>query len=155
MWYMIKVLVSTDVPQPRDEVYAFLDVMANHVVFTDHMLHEWELSGPERGVGARARVKTRAGGRIDVIDIEVTAGQAPTTIVERNIGANGRRQATGTYRLAELPAGGTRVEFEWACRQAPFSERLLAPMIARILRRENQKAMVRLASALAGRPLPA
>jgi hypothetical protein len=51
--------VSVDVPQAPDEVFAFLDVMANHELFNDHMLLDWEYSGPDRGVGSKARVQTR------------------------------------------------------------------------------------------------
>ena len=50
MWYMVKpVTVSIDVPQDRERVYEFLDVMANHEPFTDHLLRDWELSGRTSG----------------------------------------------------------------------------------------------------------
>ena len=45
------------VPNPRPEVYEFLDVLGNHEQFTDHFMVDWELSGPKRGVGAKANVK--------------------------------------------------------------------------------------------------
>ena len=105
--------MTIDVSTPRDEVYNFLDVMANHEPFTNHMMREWEYSGPDRGIGSKARVKVSAGGRTDTIDIEVISAD-PATIVERNIGAGGRRIATGTYTLEDLPSGGTRIVFEYA-----------------------------------------
>src|SRR5215216_5804398 len=106
MWYMPSpVTVTIDVPQARSDVYAYLDVMANHEPFTDHMLVDWSYAGPDRGVGSKARVHSKAGGRTEVVDIEVVDAQAPSRIVERNVSAKGKRIGTGTYELAELPGG--------------------------------------------------
>src|SRR5262245_55434265 len=77
IWYMKSVRVSIDVPQSREEVYDFLDVMANHESFNDHFLVDWRYSGPERGVGSRVRVRTRGGIGSDVLDIRVVAAEAP------------------------------------------------------------------------------
>lgn len=151
MWYMKPVSVTTTVPQARADVYAFLDVMANHEPFTNHLLHDWEYSGPDRGVGSKARVRTTVANRTDVIDIEVIAAEAPAKIVEQNIGAEGRRVATGTYTLQELPGGGTQIEFEYRWQQAPLTERLTAPLIRTVIRRANQQALSRLAEQLADR----
>jgi hypothetical protein len=151
MWYMKPVTVKIDVPHPRAEVYDFLDVMANHEGFTDHMLRNWRYSGPERGVGSKAAVTAIAGGRSDEIEIEVVSADPPAKIVERNIGAGGRRIGFGTYTLADLPDGGTRVQFEYSWEQAPLSERLAAPLVRAILRRGNERAMQRLADQLASR----
>jgi hypothetical protein len=49
---MRPICVSVDVPHVRERVYAFLDVMANHERFMDHMLRDWACSGPATGVGA-------------------------------------------------------------------------------------------------------
>jgi hypothetical protein len=149
MWYMKPVRVGVTVPQHREEVYGFLDVMANHRSFTDHFLVDWECSGPERGVGSRARVRTRGSIGSDVIDIQVVSARRPETITEENVGANGRRHATGTYTLEELPGGGTRVLFEYAWRRAPLAERLAAPLVRAFMRRETGRAMRRLAGELA------
>jgi hypothetical protein len=148
------VSVSIDVPQPRADVYAYLDVMANHEAFTDHMLIDWECSGPERGVGAKARVTSSFGALKDSVDIEVVAASAPSLIVERNVSAKGRRVATGTYTLDELPAGhggGTRVTFTYAWERAPLPDRVLAPVVRTLLRRGNATAMARLRDRLAER----
>ncbi|HST41593.1 MAG TPA: SRPBCC family protein [Conexibacter sp.] len=143
------VTVSIDVPQPRSDVYDFLDVLANHESFTDHMLVDWSCSGPARGVGARARVNSTAGGRKDATEIEVVSAAAPTRIVERNVSAGGSRVAHGSYELSELPAGGTRVAFTFAWERAPFADRMLAPLVRAMLRRANERAMERLAERLA------
>src|SRR5437763_11416040 len=100
---MQPVRVSTDVPNPAEEVYDFLDVMANHEPFTNHVLQDWQYAGPDRGVGSKATVTVKAAGRSDSVEIEVVAAEAPRKIVERNVGARGRRVATGTYILDELP----------------------------------------------------
>ncbi len=150
MWYMIRpVRVSVDVPQPRAVVYDFLDVMANHESFTDHALVDWSCSGPGRGIGSKASVTSVVGGRKDRIEIEVVSAHAPAEIVERNVGARGRRVGTGTYSLDELPDGGTRIIFEYSWQTAPLSERLAAPLARALLRRVNECAMQRLAERLA------
>jgi hypothetical protein len=148
------VSVSIDVPQPRADVYAYLDVMANHEPFTDHMLTDWEYSGPASGVGSKARVVSSFGALKDSADIEVVAATAPSSIVERNVSAKGRRVATGTYTLDELPdadGGGTRVTFTYAWEKAPLPDRVLAPVVRSVLQRGNATAMERLRDRLAER----
>ncbi|MFC4493013.1 SRPBCC family protein [Streptomyces ovatisporus] len=154
---MRPVTVSVTVTQGREEVYDFLDVMANHEPFTDHMLRDWEYSGPASGVGAKATVQVRAAGRTDAVEIEVVEAVRPVRIVERNTGAGGRRVAHGTYELEELPGGGTRIAFEYAWRRVPPAERLSAPLVRSLLRRGNERALRRLAARLSaggGQPAP-
>jgi len=145
---MRPVQVSVDVPQSIEEVYDFLDVLSNHAKFTDHMIRDWRYDGPARGVGAKATITAFAGGRTDTINMEVIEAERPTRNVERNVGAAGRRVATGTYTLAELPGGHTRVTFVYAWQKAPMSEALAAPLVRAISRRGNQRAMERLAEQL-------
>jgi hypothetical protein len=140
--------VSVDVPQPRADVFDHLDVMANHEPFTDHMLVDWSYSGPDRGLGSRARVHSNAGGGKAPIDIEVVEAQAPARIVERNVSAKGKRVGNGTYVLTELPGGGTRVAFTYSWQRAPLADRVLSPVVRSILRRGNERAMQRLAEQL-------
>ena len=149
---MKPVQVTIDVPNPREQVYDFLDVMANHEPFTNHMLTDWRYSGPDRGVGSKATVTAKAAGRSETVEFEVIAAERPRTIVEQNVGAGGRRVATGTYVLESVPGGGTRIVFEYAWKQAPLSERLFAPAVRAILARANRRAMARLAEQL---PSPA
>jgi carbon monoxide dehydrogenase subunit G len=145
--------VTIEVPYPPEEVYDFLDVMANHEPFTNHILRDWEYSGPDRGVGSKARVKAVVAGRSDTVEIEVVSAERPTKIVERNVGAGGRRVANGTYTLEPLPSGGTRIVFEYSWQEAPLSERVASPLARAVLRRGNQRAMERLAEQLAARPV--
>jgi hypothetical protein len=141
------ITVSIDVPQPRDQVFAFLDVMANHEPFTDHMLVDWSYDGPASGVGAKAHVHSTASGRKEPVDIEVVSARAPAQIVERNVSAKGRRVGLGTYDLAEL-GEGTRVSFTYSWERAPLADRLLSPLVRSVLRRGNARAMERLAAQL-------
>ena len=138
------VSVSVDVPQSRPVVFDHLDVMANHEPFTDHMLVDWSYSGPPRGVGSKAQVHSKVGAFKDRVEIEVVDAQAPTRIVEHNVSAKGRRRASGTYELADLPGGGTRVTFTYAWREAPLPDRLMAPLVRKVLERGNARAMQRL-----------
>jgi uncharacterized protein YndB with AHSA1/START domain len=148
---MKPVTVSVDVPNAIEEVYAYLEVLANHEAFNDHLMVDWELSGPPAGVGAKARAKVRAPGSNEIIEIEVIETDPPRRIVEEDIGARGRRRTRGTYTLEDLPAGGTRITFELAWLEAPRLERLGAPLTRAFLRRANGKAMRRLARELAAR----
>ncbi len=149
MWYMKPVQVAIDVPYPREHVFDFLDVMSNHEPFTNHMLQDWEYSGPDRGIGSKAKVTVKAGGRTEKVEIEVIAAERPRSIVEQNLSAGGKRIGTGTYTLDELPDGHTRIAFEYAWRRPLVSDRVAAPLIRAILRRGNQRAMERLAEQLA------
>ena len=142
------VTVTVDVPQDRERVYDFLDVMANHEPFTNHLMRDWELSGPERGVGSKARVHVRALGITDAVDIEVVDAEAPERIVERNTAEKAGRIGEGTYTLEALPAGGTRINFEYRWIHAPVADRITAPLTRAYLRRTNETAMRRLAEQL-------
>lgn len=142
------VTVSVDVPQSIDDVYAFLDVMANHEPFTNHMMKDWSYSGPASGVGSKAQVTAKAFGVTDTIDIEVIDAEAPTRIVERNTAQKAGRVGQGTYTLSARPGGGTHIDFEYRWIVAPLMDRLLSPIVRSYLRRANAKAMRRLAETL-------
>jgi uncharacterized protein YndB with AHSA1/START domain len=142
------VTVSVDVPQDRSRVFDFLDVMANHEPFTDHLMRNWVLTGPGRGVGSKARVHTRSLGIKDVVDIEVVDADPPARIVERNTAAKAGRTGEGIYTLESLPDGGTRITFEYRWIVTPMADRLMAPIARAYIRRSNATAMRRLAAHL-------
>ncbi|MEZ5217810.1 MAG: SRPBCC family protein [Ilumatobacteraceae bacterium] len=142
------VTVTVDVPHDVRHVFDFLDVMANHEAFNDHLMRNWELSGPERGVGSRARVETRALGISDVVEIEVVDSEPPTRIVEVNVATKAKRAGQGTYTLTPLPGGGTHISFEYRWVIAPRIDRLTAPLARAYIRRTNATAMRRLAERL-------
>jgi len=140
--------VGVHVDRPREEVFAFLDVLANHEQFCDHMLVDWTLSGPPAGVGARARMRANVPGPKDWADMEVKTSEAPRTTVEEAVGANGRRRTRGTYVLEDAPGGGTDVKFTLEYLEAPLRERIAMPLLRAWLQRANAKAMVRLGETL-------
>jgi polyketide cyclase/dehydrase/lipid transport protein len=131
-------------------VFDFLDVLSNHVPFTDHMLGDWSFSGPARGAGTRARLRARTPGPKRWLDMEVIASEAPVMTRERTIGAGGKRHTTGTYTLAPGPGGGTLVTFEFAWERAPLGDRIAAPLLRGYLRHGNERALQRLKALLEG-----
>jgi len=146
---MKPVRVSADVRNPRPEVYEFLDVLGNHEQFTDHFMVDWELSGPKRGVGAKASVKVKAAGEKDRTEMEVVEADAGRRIVEEGTGGSrGRRRTRGSYRLDDLPGGGTRIEFTLEFLSVPTGERLMGPLQRAYLKGVNGKALRRLAERL-------
>ena len=152
MWYIMTppqpVTVSIDVPQDRASVYAYLDVMANHEHFTDHMLTNWRVSGPPTGVGSKANVTAKVGAISDESEIEVFEVEDGRLIRERSIAAKGKRIAHGTYTPQDLPSGGTHIEFEFALQKVPALEKPLVPLMRKMVRKGNERAMERLAAIL-------
>jgi hypothetical protein len=146
---MKPVTTTVTVPQSREEVYDFLDVLGNHEQFNDHFMVDWELSGPAAGVGARARMRVKTRGPEDWLDMTVISGDRPHTTTEESIGAKGKRRTRGTYTLDELPDGGTRITFELVWLEAPLSERLIAPIARSVVRKANEVALRRLVDVLA------
>lgn len=146
---MKPVTVSTTVAKSPPQVYELLDVLSNHAGFLDHWLVDWEFSGPERGVGAKARARANAVGSQDWTDFEVVESVPPARIVEEGVGAKGKRRTRGSYRLEELGDGGTRISFELEWLEASRAERLVPPLSRAFVRRVNAKALRRLAKRLA------
>jgi hypothetical protein len=141
---MKPVTVAIEVPQSPERVYDFLDVLGNHEQFTDHILVDWELSGPPSGVGAKARMNVKAMGRKDPLEMEVVAAERPRMNAEESVSAKGHRHTRGTYRLEADPNGGTVIEFEFEWLQATFLDRLTAPIARSVLRNANLRALQRL-----------
>jgi hypothetical protein len=145
------VTVSVEVPQSPEEVFDYLDVLGNHEEFTDHFLVDWETSGPERGAGARARMRVRRPGPDDWLEMEVVESERPRRSVEQARGAKGRRLTQGTYELEPGAGGGTSISFELAWLEAPGGERLIGPITRAVTRSANAKALRRLSERLAAR----
>jgi hypothetical protein len=142
------VTVSTTVSTPNQEVYEFLDVLANHEPFVDHLFTDWSFSGPKRGVGAKAEARANAPMSQDWTDFEVVEAEPPSRIVEVAVGAKGKRRTRGTYALEGLEEGGTRISFELAWIEAARIERFFGPLTRAFVRRANAKSMRRLATLL-------
>jgi polyketide cyclase/dehydrase/lipid transport protein len=141
---MKPVEVSTVIRRPIAEVYAHLDVLANHEAFTDHFLVDWHLDGPASGVGASVTMRVRAPGRSEEVELTVIDAEPPVRTVEETVGAGGRRRTRGTYTLEELDADRTEVRFEIEPLEVPRSERPLWPLSRAWLRRQNTRSLERL-----------
>ncbi len=147
---MRSVVSSTWLPVPRHEVFAYLDVLVNHERFTNHVMTDWIVDGPARGVGARARLTLRAPGRSVRLALEVVAATLGEMIVEETRDESGSRHNRGSYRLTDHGTG-TRVRFELEALAMPWYERPLAPLALRWVQRANDRALVRLGEVLAHR----
>ena len=141
---MKSVEVSTVIRRPIAEVYAHLDVLANHEAFTDHFLVDWRLEGPASGVGASVTMRVRAPGRSEEVELTVIEAEPPVRTVEETVGAGGRRRTRGTYTLEAVDADRTEVRFEIEPLEVPRSERPLWPLSRAWLRRQNARALERL-----------
>jgi uncharacterized protein YndB with AHSA1/START domain len=147
--------VSVVVSAPREEVFDYLQDIANHPEFTDHYLVDWHLTRLDsvgRGAGARFRVKAPAN-RFSWADVTFAEVERPHRIVEvGRTGKNNRVRTLGVYELAPAAAGSTRVRFTLETVPATLADRLLEGLGARRwLRRKNQRAMHRLRAILEGR----
>lgn len=150
---MKPVTVSVEVPSSTHEVYDYLDVLGNHEQFMDHFMVDWRLSGPRRGVGAKANVRVKATAEKDWTDIEVVEADSGRKLVEEAIGGSrGKRRTRGTYLLESLPDGGTRINFELEFLELPTGERIMGPLNRAYVKRVNRKAMKRLAAQLSAKP---
>jgi len=145
------VSVSTTVPAPPEEVHHLLDDLGAHRQWTDHFLVDWELSGPSRGVGAKARFRAKGAGPHAHGEIEVLSS-SPTEIVEEGRGGKDlARRTRGTYELAPADGGGTVVTFTNVVWPTSRVDALGAPFAKAYLRRNNAKAMERLRRLIAER----
>ena len=119
---MKPVVASVVIDRPPEDVFAYLDTLRRRPEFTDHYLVDWSFSGPQRGVGAKARtrVHTSASNR-DWVDVELVETKTPERIVEHATGARGKRLTVTTYALqpAEGAARGSSSRPGTRRRRAP------------------------------------
>ena len=140
------VTVSVEVARPRQQVFDYVDVLANHEAFRKNLYKDWRFEGPKRGVGAIARATPDAPTSNERVEIKVTASQAPERIVEEVESAHGKRQSTETYRFTEVGEGRTRIELEFAWRTVPKSERIV-PFVSRAFMARAQGKSLKLLAA--------
>jgi uncharacterized protein YndB with AHSA1/START domain len=148
--------VSIVVDAPREQVFDYLQDIANHPEFTDHYLVDWHLTRIDsvgRGAGARFRVKA-PGNRFSWGDVTFTEVERPHRIVEAGrTGKTNRVRTLGVYELAQGAAGTTRVRFTLETEPATLSDRIMEGLGGRSwLRRKNTKALRRLRSIIEERP---
>jgi len=146
--------VSTFISAPREQVFDYLQDIANHREFTDHYLVDWHLTRLDsvgRGAGARFRVKA-PGNRFSWADVTFVEVERPHRIVEAGrTGKNNRIRTLGVYELAPAALGGTSLRFTVQTMPATISDRLLESLGARAwLKRKTARAMRRLRAILEG-----
>jgi uncharacterized protein YndB with AHSA1/START domain len=148
------VTVSIVVSAPREQVFDYLQDIANHAEFTDHFLVDWHLTRLDSvGVGAGARFRVKAPGhRFSWGDVTFAEVERPTRIVEVGRGGKFNRVKTlGVYELAPAPGGATRVSYTFQTVPATLSDRLMEGPGSRLwLRRKNMRALRRLRGILEG-----
>ncbi len=140
--------VSIVVSAPREQVFDYLQDIANHPQFTDHYLVDWRLTRIDSvgiGAGARFRVKAPAS-RFSWGDVTFAEVERPHRIVEvGRTGKNNRVRTLGVYDLAPAAGGSTRVRFTFQTVPVTLSDRLMEGLGGRAwLRRKNERAMHRL-----------
>jgi len=145
---MDPVTVSTVISAPREQVFDYLQDIANHSEFTDHYIVDWHLTRIDsvgRGAGARFRVKA-PGSRFSWGDATFIEVDRPHRIVEAGrTGKNNRVRTLGTYELAPGASGTTRVRFTLETAPVTISDRLLESLGARRwFKRKSARSMRRL-----------
>src|SRR5438132_14325536 len=111
---MDPVSVSVVVSAMPEEVFDYLNDIANHSEFSDHYLVDWHRTRIDPvGVGAGARFRVRApGNRYSWADVTIVEAERPARIVERGrTGKDNRVRTIGVYDLAPVAHGATRVTF--------------------------------------------
>jgi len=146
------VTVSILISAPREQVFDYLQDIANHPEFTDHFLCDWHLTREDsvgRGAGARFRVKA-PGNRFSWGDSTFTEVSRPHRIVEvGRTGKANRIRTLGVYELATVSGDSTRVQFTLETQASVLSDRLREAAGGRTwLKRKNAKALRRLRSIL-------
>jgi uncharacterized protein YndB with AHSA1/START domain len=149
---MHPVTASIIVGAPREQVFEYLQDIANHPEFTDHYLVDWHLTRIDSvglGAGARFRVKAPRN-RFSWADVTFVEVDAPYRIVEAGrTGKNTRIRTLGVYELAAGSTGTTRVRFTFETEPATLADRLLEGLGGRgWFKRKNNRAMRRLRSIL-------
>jgi uncharacterized protein YndB with AHSA1/START domain len=148
------VSVSITIDAPREQVFAYLEDIANHAEFTDHYMVDWHLTRENtvgRGAGARFRIKTPPpANRFSWGDVTFIEVHAPHRIVEAGrTGKANRVRTLGTWELTPGAGGTTQVEFTLETEPHTLSDRILESLGSRAwLRRKNSKALRRLRSIL-------
>jgi uncharacterized protein YndB with AHSA1/START domain len=146
------VTVSIVISAPREQVFDYLQDIANHPEFTDHYLVDWHLLREDsvgQGAGARYRIKA-PGNRFSWGDSTFAEVARPHRIVEvGRTGKTNRIRTLGVYELDPAPGGATRVQLTLETETSVLSDRMMEAFGGRLwLKRKNEKAMRRLRSIL-------
>jgi uncharacterized protein YndB with AHSA1/START domain len=152
------VTVSIVIDAPREEIFDFLQDVANHPQFTDHFLVDWHLTregSVGAGAGARFRVKAPAN-RFSWGELALTEVTRPHRLVELGrTGKANRIRTRGIYELSPAASGTTRVSFTFETMPALLSDRTREALGMRWwTRRQYARALRRLRAILESRERP-
>jgi uncharacterized protein YndB with AHSA1/START domain len=135
-----------------EEVFAYLEDVANHAEFTDHYLKDFRLTREDSiGLGAGARFKVDAPfNRFSWADITIIEAERPRLIVERGrTGKFNRNRLLTTYELELVSGGSTRVTLTTETEPAKFpSDRFMESLAKGWFKRNQGKALKRLQAIL-------
>jgi uncharacterized protein YndB with AHSA1/START domain len=139
------------IDRPPEDVYAYLDDVANHAEFTDHYLKDFRLTREDSiGLGAGARFRVDAPlNRFSWADITIVEDEAPKRIVQRGrTGKYNRIRLVSTYEL-EPSAGSTRVTLTTETERPKLpSDKIMELIARRWFKRKQRKAVKRLQAIL-------
>jgi hypothetical protein len=141
---MKPITVSVTVDRPREWLFEQLADLRWHEQFTDHFLCDYS------GTADKVRVRASTPGPAQWADIASVEQVRPSRLVERGIGAAGKRETRGTYELAEAGPGRTDVTFTLEFLRTPVAERVMAPFLSAYMKRANARAMERLKAVAEG-----
>ena len=130
---MNPVTVSTTIAKPREEVFTYLDDLANMQEFTDHFLTRWHLTRENAvgaGAGARFWIKLPLN-RFSWSDLAVVEAE-PHRIVARGRGGKmNRTKSLVTLTLTPATRGSTRVDWTWETVPVKISDRIMEKVAGR------------------------
>ena len=141
--------VSSTVTVDRrpEEVFAYLEDIANHAEFTDHYLKDFRLTREDSlGLGAGARFRVDAPmNRFSWADITIVESVAPRRLVQRGrTGKFNRVRLLTTYEL-EPSGGSTQVTLTTETeRPKLISDRIMETIAKGWFKRNQRKALKRL-----------
>ena len=150
---MDPVTVSVKIGRPREEVFAYLADIANHLEFSDHYLEQFRLTRIDsygQGAGARFKLRTPLQ-RFDWNDMTFSVVEAPHRIVAVGRGGKFNRiNTTAIWTLDVAPGGGTDVEYMFESEPAFPTDRLVEALSGQRgwFKRKLRKAMSRLQAIL-------
>jgi uncharacterized protein YndB with AHSA1/START domain len=100
------------VSAPREQVFDFLDDLANRASFADHYMKDMRLTRPRSsGPGAAARFRLDLPGHRTWAETAIVDSERPRRIVEQGrLGRQGRSGSWTVWELTPEGPGATRVE---------------------------------------------
>jgi uncharacterized protein YndB with AHSA1/START domain len=143
---------TVTIARPPEEVYDYLNDVANHSEFTDHYLKDFRLTREDSlGVGAGARFRVDAPlNRFSWADITIAEADRPRRILQRGrTGKFNRIRLVSNYTLEPVGGASTQVRLTTETEQPRLPSDKIMEAIARPwFRRKQGKALRRLRAIL-------